>query len=82
MQNITKNALENLSNLSENDLVLVVICGGGSVLFEQPFSMSLEKLIEANQALLRSGATISEMNALSNSSPVFPESPASIESIC
>lgn len=61
----TKKIIERFSgNLTEKDLFLVVVCGGGSVLFELPHSINLEKLIEVNKALLRSGAAISEMNAI------------------
>ncbi len=59
----TVKTIEQLNNLTINDLVLVVICGGGSVMFESP-NITLEKLIEVNQTLLRSGATISEMNTV------------------
>jgi glycerate-2-kinase len=59
----TSNVLQNLKDLTEKDLVLIVICGGGSVMFEAP-NITLEKLIEVNQALLYSGATISEMNII------------------
>ncbi|OGH24157.1 MAG: hypothetical protein A3B47_04800 [Candidatus Levybacteria bacterium RIFCSPLOWO2_01_FULL_39_24] len=58
----TKNALQRLGNLTERDLVIVVIGGGGSVLFENPYRIDLEKLIEVNRSLLFSGATITEMN--------------------
>lgn len=58
----TKKALERLGNLTERDLVLVVIAGGGSVLFENPYKIDLERLIEVNQSLLFSGATVAEMN--------------------
>ncbi|HEX8965888.1 MAG TPA: DUF4147 domain-containing protein [Patescibacteria group bacterium] len=60
----TQKVLESMQNLSETDLVLVVICGGGSVLFEKPKSLSLEQLTNLNSALLKSGATISEMNVI------------------
>mgnify|MGYP000067064175 CR=1 FL=1 len=60
----TKKALERLGNLTERDLVIVVIAGGGSVLFENPYRIDLEKLIEVNQSLLFSGATITEMNVV------------------
>ncbi|PIR80426.1 MAG: hypothetical protein COU25_00250 [Candidatus Levybacteria bacterium CG10_big_fil_rev_8_21_14_0_10_35_13] len=60
----TKKAIEQLSNLTIRDLVLVVICGGGSVMFESPFGINLKKLIEINDALLKSGADIFEMNTL------------------
>jgi glycerate-2-kinase len=60
----TSNALEELNALTEKDLVLIVICGGGSVMFEKPHNVTLEKLIEVNQALLHSGADIFEMNTI------------------
>jgi len=60
----TKSVLEATANLTEKDLVLVVVCGGGSVLFEAPQSVDLQKLGEVNNALLKSGATISEMNVI------------------
>lgn len=65
-QNIefTQKTIDSLSGLTEKDLVLVVICGGGSVMFESPFRISLDKLIEVNKSLLHSGADIYEMNTL------------------
>ncbi len=60
----TQKVIEHFENLTPKDLVLVVICGGGSVLFEAPFNISLEKLTEVNQALLRSGAAITLMNTV------------------
>lgn len=58
----TKKVLGSLNNLTEKDLVFVVIAGGGSALFESPYKISLDKLIEVNKSLLLSGANISEMN--------------------
>jgi len=60
----TKKVLDHVKDLSEKDLVLVVICGGGSVLFEAPHTLSLDELTEMNKSLLKSGATISEMNVI------------------
>ena len=60
----TKNVIDALSNLSETDLVLVITCGGGSAMLEYPVSLDLEGITKVNQALLKSGATISEMNAV------------------
>lgn len=57
------NVLEKISNLNEKDLVIVVITGGGSALFESP-NIPFEKLVKLNDELLRSGATISEMNTV------------------
>lgn len=48
--------------LTEKDLVLVVICGGGSAMLVAPHNISLDQKIEVNKTLLKSGATISEMN--------------------
>lgn len=48
--------------LTEKDLVLVVICGGGSALLVAPHAISLDKQIEVSKALLKSGADIIEMN--------------------
>jgi glycerate-2-kinase len=45
-------------------LILIVICGGGSVMFESPFAIDLEKLIAVNKTLLESGANILEMNTI------------------
>ena len=60
----TQKVIENMQDLTEKDLVLIVICGGGSVMLESPFNIALEKLIEVNKALLQSGADIFEMNTL------------------
>lgn len=58
----TLNAIEKLSNLSEKDLVLIVVCGGGSAMLEHPHSISLDQKIAVEKALLKSGADITEMN--------------------
>lgn len=58
----TLNVIDKLSKLSEKDLVLVVVCGGGSAMLEHPHSISLEQKINAEKALLKSGADITEMN--------------------
>lgn len=60
--NFTKKTIQQFSNLTIKDLVLIVISGGGSVLFENPYKINLEKLIEVNKSLLLCGATITEMN--------------------
>lgn len=59
----TENVLSELPQLTEQDLILVVVCGGGSVLFEAP-TIPLARLTAMNTELLKSGATISEMNAI------------------
>lgn len=58
----TLNVIDKLSNLTEKDLVIVVVCGGGSAMFEHPHSLSLEQKINIEKALLKSGADITEMN--------------------
>lgn len=58
----TKKVLEATSNLNEKDLVLVVICGGGSAMFEEAISLSFEKLVKLFKDMLNSGADITEMN--------------------
>ncbi|MGH9856534.1 MAG: glycerate kinase type-2 family protein, partial [Acidobacteriota bacterium] len=60
----TKHAIEHLQNATEKDLIIVVTCGGGSVLFETPNTLSLEQMTAVNKALLQSGANITEMNAI------------------
>ena len=59
-----KEVTDKLTGLTEKDFVLVVTCGGGSVLFEVPNSLDLQHMIQVNKALLDCGATISEMNAI------------------
>lgn len=62
--NFTKNAVTHLANLTEKDLVLIVICGGGSVMFEDPAKIDLATLTNIVHALLTSGADITEMNTI------------------
>ncbi len=60
----TQKVLAHLEKTNEKDLIIGVVCGGGSVLFEAPYKIDLKKLTEVNNALLKSGATISEMNVI------------------
>lgn len=54
-----------VSGLTGQDLVLALICGGGSALLpDPPEGLTLEDEIALNKALLASGAPISVMNAL------------------
>lgn len=63
--NFTQNLINNFAGkLSEKDLVLVVVCGGGSAMLVSPSQISLDKKIEVNKALLKSGADIYEMNTV------------------
>lgn len=52
------------SKMTERDLVLVVVCGGGSAMLEHPHSISIEQKIEIEKALLKSGANVIEMNKI------------------
>ncbi len=52
------------NKLSEKDLVIVVICGGGSAMLVSPAKIDLNKYININQQLLKSGANIYEMNII------------------
>lgn len=54
-----------VSGLSENDLVICVISGGGSALMPYPAEdVSLSDLQHVTQGLLLAGATINEINAV------------------
>src|SRR5215831_18279074 len=56
---------ELLRGLSENDIVLVLISGGGSALWPAPAEgITLEEKQEVTSLLLRAGATIRELNAV------------------
>ena len=57
--------MEMVKGLTENDLVLCLITGGGSSLLSLPApGITLEHKQQINRALLKSGATISEMNCV------------------
>lgn len=60
-----KRIFEMVQGLTEDDLVLCLISGGGSALLAMPAEgISLEDKQVVNKALLASGATISEMNTV------------------
>lgn len=57
--------LKLVEGLTEDDLVVALVSGGGSALLPAPpVGMSLEDEIAVNEALLASGAPISAMNAV------------------
>ncbi|WP_299130341.1 glycerate kinase [uncultured Amaricoccus sp.] len=57
--------LEAVSGLGPDDLVIALICGGGSALLPcPPAGLTLEDELAVNRALLACGAPISEMNVL------------------
>ncbi|WP_434223488.1 glycerate kinase type-2 family protein [Fervidobacterium gondwanense] len=61
----TKRALELTSNLSENDIVLFLVSGGGSALFEElQEGVTLQDIQFITQQLLKSGANIVEINTI------------------
>lgn len=61
-QAFTQKVLTKFVDLTEKDLVLVVICGGGSAMLTNPLRITIEQLISVNKALLHSGADIQHMN--------------------
>ena len=56
-------AIEMVSGLSSEDTVLFLVSGGGSALFEKPLIPG-EELQDITDQLLRSGASITEMNII------------------
>lgn len=61
----TQLILDGLPQLTENDLVWVVVSGGGSALFTKPIkNVSLDALQKTTDLLLRSGADIQEINTV------------------
>nr|WP_169569962.1 glycerate kinase [Sneathiella limimaris] len=64
-QKAAEKILAQVSDLTEDDLVIVLISGGGSSLLALPADgVSLESKKAVNKALLASGADISEMNTV------------------
>lgn len=61
----TRAIVDSLHGLNEDDLVICLISGGGSALLELPVEgVTLDDLRSLTGAVLRSGATINEMNVL------------------
>jgi len=65
IQNVksTKQILNLTSDLTEKDIVICLISGGGSSLFTNP-KMNFKHYQSLNSALLKSGATIQEVNTV------------------
>ena len=57
-------ALDLARSLAVDDHLLVLVSGGGSALWCAPWGLELTQLQELNRALLASGATIAEINAV------------------
>jgi hydroxypyruvate reductase len=61
----TQEILRSVSDLTEDDLVLALISGGGSALLTAPTgTITLDEKRSINQALLKSGAAIGDMNTV------------------
>jgi len=62
---VAKRILESVEGLTEDDLVICLISGGGSSLLALPApGLTLADKQQINKSLLKSGATISEMNCV------------------
>ena len=59
----TQEAIDLVSSLTENDLILFLLSGGGSALFEKPLGPDAE-MDDITRQLLACGADIVEMNTL------------------
>ncbi len=57
-------AVDLLSRLKSTDHVLMLISGGSSAIFSNPWGIGLNQKKHLTQDLLRSGATINELNAV------------------
>ena len=59
-------ALELVSNLTRQDIVIFLVSGGGSAIFEQPLdpAVSLSELYEFNRVLVTCGLPIEQINVL------------------
>ncbi|MBU0531649.1 MAG: DUF4147 domain-containing protein [Candidatus Uhrbacteria bacterium] len=60
----TKKIIDLLQGLDHNDLVITIISGGGSALLCQPYQMRCGELVLITRALIKSGATIDEINTV------------------
>jgi len=61
---VTKKIVEMLDQVTDKDLVLVVISGGGSALLCLPFNTSCQTLVEVTQSMTKQGADIHELNTV------------------
>lgn len=60
--------LEHIGGHGEEDLIIVLISGGGSALFEMPVNgLTVEKLGEVSKCVMESGASIRELNIIRHS---------------
>lgn len=63
-QQATHKLLQCLQDLTQDDLVLCLISGGGSALLVSPSGVSLEQKADLTKVLLKSGADITDMNTV------------------
>lgn len=59
----TEKVIDLVNNLNEEDVVLFLLSGGGSALFEKPLIKDSD-LIDINNQLLKCGASIEEINTI------------------
>lgn len=59
----TKEAIKLVSSLTKDDIVIFLVSGGGSALFEEPL-IPLNELQDISDQLIKSGATIQEINTV------------------
>ncbi len=60
----TDKLVNQFRDVTAKDLIIVVTCGGGSALLEQPAFLSLAQSIDIFKQLLKSGANINQMNVV------------------
>ena len=62
---VSRRLVESVSDLSEDDLVIVLISGGGSSLLSLPApGVSRQQKLEVIEQLARAGADITELNTV------------------
>jgi glycerate-2-kinase len=61
---ITREILQMIKGVTERDLVLVLVSGGGSSLFSMPKNVNAEELVRITKALTEAGADIYELNTV------------------
>lgn len=61
---ITREILQMIKGVTERDLVLILVSGGGSSLFSMPRNVNTEELVKITKALTEAGADIYELNTV------------------
>lgn len=61
---VTREIVKLLRGISDRDLVIILISGGGSSLLCLPFDISCERLAEITKMLMYKGASIHELNTV------------------